>query len=124
MTTEEALAFTLNKVDELKELGIKVINKPCLSKDNPKTIKKYSNPENTKPNTWIHISFRTTDGKHLMAIHEAVNYLGMCGITFDTGGCNGQRDWALDWSFSYKEGSEDWIRRNARDDLEDTLTNE
>lgn len=124
MTTQEAFDFVMSKVDELKELGIKVVSKPCPSKNNPKTIAHYNTPENIKPDTWVHISFKTTDVKHLAEIHEVVNYLGMCGITFDTGGCNGQRDWKLDWSFNYKEGSEDWIKRNVRDDLEDMLNNE
>ena len=121
MTTQEAYDFTIDKVNELQKSGIKVETRSCNSKDNPETIAKYSSPENVAPEFWVHISFKTDNKPHLDQIHEAVNYLGMCGISFDTGGCCGQRDWELDWSFRYKEGDEDWEKRDTRDDVEDVL---
>lgn len=123
MTTQEALLFTLSKVDELRELGIEVINKPYSFKDNPETIVNYNKPENIKHNLWIQISFKTKNKIHFEKIREAMHYLRICGITFDTGGCNGQRDWELDWSFSYNPGEDNPERGFAQDAVEDILQN-
>ena len=123
MTPTEAYYFTMSKVDELKDSGIEVLIKPSNTKNNQEMIKKYNQPGRTPPELWNHISFKVSDKQQSKKIFDMANYLGLCGISFDTGGCIGQRDWELDWSFRFKKGEEDWDLRDARDEVEDMLNN-
>jgi len=120
MTTIGAYELTLDRVRELKEYGIKVKIRPCDSRDDKELIKEYSQPESIPPEKWVNVSFEISNIGEAMRIHEAANYLGMCGITFDSGGCSDHRDWELDWSFSYT-GKEDEGWREARDEVEDLI---
>ena len=124
MTTIEAYRFAMIKVNELKESGIQVIIKPSQSRDNKEIIKKYDKPDRISSELWNHITFENLNTIQAQKIMEIGNYLGMCGITFDTGGFIGHRDWEFDWSFSYKQGEENWQWRDAREDMEDMIINE
>lgn len=122
MTITEAHQFTMDKVIELENAGIKVNIKPSRGREIESTVKKYGdNPECVPINLWYHVTFVAENEAEKMKVHNAVNYLGMCGITFDTGGCCNQRDWELDWSFRYEKGEEDMERRDARDMVEDII---
>ena len=123
MTVIEAYNFTMQKVNELKDSGIEVIMKPTRSRDNPDTVAKYNKPDRIPPELWYHVTFKIIDANATQKVHEAVNYLGMCGIGFDTGGWKDGRDWELDWSFTYHKGEEDWVARDARDEVEDMINN-
>ena len=46
--------------------------------------------------------------------------MNLLGITFDTGGSKGLRDWELDWSFKYT-GEENYKMIQAREELEDDI---
>lgn len=123
MDITEAYYFTMDKVKELRDGGIDVLIKSSSSKNNPDTVKKYNRPDRISPDLWHHVSFQISDLEQYQKIHEAANYLGLCGIGFDTGcGC-GSSDWELDWSFRYKKGEEDWDWRDAREDVKDMAEN-
>lgn len=119
MTPTDAYYFAMTKVNELKEAGIEVVVKP--TKNNEDTIKKYNKSERIPPELWNHVTFKVSDDTQSQKVMEAANYLGMCGISFDSGGCSGCRDWELDWSFNYKKGEENWEWRGAREDVEDMI---
>ena len=120
MTTIEAYDLAIKKVKELKKNGIDFTSRASRSATDKKTIEKYSGPERISPEKWIHVTFKITNKWQALKIHEAANYLGMCGITFDTGGTVDQRDWELDWSFKYMK-KKDKDRREARETVEDIL---
>jgi len=106
MKTIEAFEFTLTKVWELKESGIEVKIKPLPAEK------------------WLHVTFYIKNSIEAKKVLEMAQYLAMCGICFDTGGCSGQRDWKLDWSFSYKKGEEDMDMIVAREQVEEMLLEE
>lgn len=123
MKTMEAYELTLEKLDELREKGIEISMKPSRSRNNEETIKKYSGKERIPSDKWFHVTFKVQEKDDSIIIHEMANYLGMCGISFDTGGCREYRDWELDWSFKYT-GKEDENWRNGREEVEDIINNE
>lgn len=118
----EAFYFTMQKVNELKENGIAVNVKPTKSKTNKELVKKYNKPDRIPVENWVNVSFKIENEEQVLKIYEAANYLGLCGIRFDTGGCSNCRDWELDWSFSYNEGEENWEWREARKEVEDMIS--
>jgi len=123
MKTIEAYEFTLKKIEELLSTGIEITKRKSKSINDQEVINKYSGSERIPPEKWLHISFKINDKFQSIKIHEAANYLGMCGIRFDTGGCSNCRDWELDWSFRYT-GKEDEDWRDARDEVENIISNE
>jgi hypothetical protein len=99
----EAYDLTL---ETIKSLGIPYTLKT------PKSLRSY--PEDQlPPNKWLHVTFEIRDESDSIAIHEAANYLGLCGITFDVGSGMFIRDWEIDWSFKVTGDTEKW-----RDDRE------
>lgn len=122
MTPTEAYEFAMESVDDLKKMhGIKVTIVPSKSKQNQETVSKYNLIDRIPPELWVRITFKFETNEQRIKIFEMGSYLGLCGISFDTGGCCNSRDWEFDWSFIYKEGDENWDKRNAREDLEDTI---
>lgn len=121
MTTNEAFELAIEKANELKENGIEVVFRPCNSEDNEEMIEKYNKPENIPPDKWVKVTFENIDKYQAEKIHDAANYLGMCGILFDSGGCSNSRDWELDWSFQYTGQEEPEERKQARDEVEDMI---
>ncbi len=121
ITPVDAYEFTMQKVNELKKDGIGVIITPCRLKTDKDTIEKYDKPDRIPPEKWVNVSFENLDKGQTIKIHETANYLMMCGITFDTGGAIDNRDWELDWSFSYIKGKEDWEQRDAVEDIINNL---
>lgn len=113
MTKTEAYELTLEKIAELKKAGVSVTTR------SPHLLKG-GTADDLPHEKWLHITFDVTDVAHLMKVNEAANYLGMCGIGFDTGGWQDYRDWELDWSFNYT-GKEDEQWRDAREEVEELL---
>lgn len=122
MNPLEAFYFTMQKVKELKESGITVSVNPTKSRTDKELAKKYDKPERISAEHWVNVSFKVENKEQALKIHETANYLGLCGIRFDTGGSSNCRDWELDWSFSYKKGEEDWEWRDAREEVEDMIS--
>jgi hypothetical protein len=127
MTANEAFEYALKEIDELrfeKSVSVKITpydfttdhGKEMLEKYSPKNI----SPENASPKKWCKIKFVTPNDEQISEIRELGNYLNLCGISFDSGGCAEGRDWELDWSFNYvaKDNQE---AREARDQLEDIM---
>ena len=126
MTTLEAFYFAMTKINELKEQGIKVEIIPytfCNEKHKNELLKEYSKKENIPHEKWCSITFTVKNKEEAEKIHEVGNYLGMCGITFDTGGMSNSRDWEFDWSFSYRKGSENWEWKEGRETVEEMIQN-
>jgi len=121
MTTEEAYELAIEKVNELKESGIDTEIIPSCQQNDLNTIKKYSKPENISPDKWINVSFHIEKEGDIDKVFDAGTYLSMCGISFDTGGCCGCRDWELDWSFSYNKNEEKMKWNETRADVEDMI---
>jgi hypothetical protein len=117
----DAYYFAMTKINELRKDGIEVAIKPTKSRNNKDVVRKYNRSDRIPPELWNHISFKISDTVQAQKIMKMANYLGMCGITYDTGGCAECRDWEFDWSFSYKEGEENWEWRNRREEVEDMI---
>ncbi len=126
MTSNEAHAFALNKVEELRKDGIEVtIKKYNLdSEHGRKTVQKYDGEINrAHPERWVNVKFEISNKIDAEKVQEAANYLGMCGMIFDVGGTSDFRDWELDWSFQYT-GKEDEEWREVREDVENMINDE
>lgn len=120
MTPIEAHEFTLQKIEELKSKGIEVTMRPSRSRNNPDTVAKYNRPERVPPDRWFHVTLFPKNTEDSRLIYEASNYLGLAGISFDTGAGCGGRDWELDWSFKYTV-KEDEKAREGREILNDLI---
>jgi hypothetical protein len=112
MDTLEAYNLTIDKIEELKREGINSTSVPSRSRGDRNLIKKYNSPKNVKPDKWFHVTFNINDEVQADKIFDAVKYLGLCGIQFDTGGYKNTRDWELDWSFEYTgKENEEWMQK-------------
>lgn len=120
MNLQEAYQLTIDKVLELQSNGIEVTIIKSNGASRPETVKKYSGPEYLPSDQWVHVTFKPINKEDVTLISTACDYLGMAGITFDTGGCCGSRDWELDWSFNHERG-EDVDRKQARAEVEDII---
>jgi hypothetical protein len=121
MTIIEAHEFAMQKVEELRAKGIEVTVKPSRSRNIESTLAKYGNrPDRVPPDRWFHVTFRAKDAEEARLVFEASNYLGLAGMSFDTGGGMGGRDWELDWSFKYTV-KEDEKAREGREIVNDLL---
>jgi len=122
MTLEEAYEIAKDKVQELKDSGITVIVAESKSRGNEKMTSKYSGPDHLPTSEWYHVTFINLDDEQAQQIFEVANYLGMCGIKFDTGGMVKMRDWEFDWSFKLIEDEDDlndWIE--GREKIEELI---
>ena len=113
MKTIEAYDLTLEKIKELKAEGILTIIKPYSPKESFDLAKMYNKKENIPPEKWIRVTFSSLSDVQAIKVRDAANYLGMCGIRFDSGGAvdraEWSRDWELDWSFTYTgNDNEQW----------------
>jgi len=122
MNTLEAYDFTLEKIKELETHEIKVHFKESNSRNSKDCIKKYSGSERISPDKWYHVEMSFDNEFQLNKMIEMQRYLSMCGISFDTGGMSGFRDWELDWSFKYTEGKENWTHIDQIDVMEDIIS--
>lgn len=120
MTPIEAYELTLEKVEELRKAGVEIKIAASNSRENARAEEKYDRPERIPVDKWVNVNLLETSVEHTKMIYDAANYLGMCGISFDTGGGCGGRDWDLDWSFKYT-GKEDVDARERRDKVEELL---
>lgn len=121
MTPIEAYYFTLEKVNELEESGISVAINSTSSKDDIALTEKFETPNNIPSKYWVNVSFEIENDDQAEKIHEAANYLGLCGIRFDMGGTENHRDWELDWSFYYQKGEENIEWNVARENVENMI---
>jgi|1_EtaG_2_1085319.scaffolds.fasta_scaffold02078_3 hypothetical protein len=120
MTTLQAFNLTLEKVEELKEKGVEVSIIASKGRTNKEMIERYNTSERVLPDLWVNVQFQVSEPWHVEKISESRNYLGMCGIQFDTGGWTDHRSWELDWSFSYT-GEENLQWQEANEEMEDDL---
>lgn len=117
---DEAYGRVMSTVDELRSFGLRTVVKPSRSCCNPEIVEKYKGPDRLTPNKWVHVSFFPDTDEQRTAIAEAARSLGWSGIFFDVGGCAGQRDWELDWSF-HCTGIPDGEKERDREDLESII---
>lgn len=102
MTINEAHDAALNAVIQLAREGIEVRIKPSNGRNISSTVEKYGNREDrVTPDKWFNVTFTVDTPDTANAVRD--KYISLCkkGITFDTGGCFGYRDWELDWSLEY-----------------------
>ena len=119
MNLDDAYEVAMAKVNEMRELGIQVSLEPSRSRKIQRTLDKYgTRQDRLPPEKWFHISFYPSNEGQTMALQNAKKYLAQCGISFDTGGSVGLRDWELDWSFQVGK-DEEWIDRD--ESVEDIL---
>lgn len=107
MNVIEAYELTLDKLEELKAKGFEVKMVQPKVAHNKETVEKYNRPDRLPPDMWLHVSIGIKSEKDQNDIFELKKYLAMAGISFDTGGWQGYRDWELDWSFTCKSGCND-----------------
>lgn len=115
-TPLEAYDFTLTKVWELKERGIDFVTKSLKSKN-----KNWDKETGIPPEKWICVTFKIKSKEQAEKVLEVANYLLLCGIQFDSGGCKECRDWELDWSFRFKKGEENFELAIIRGQVEDEI---
>jgi len=133
-TADEAFNYMLTVVNGLFESGIPVEISEWYKNPHPRgkesekhqreMIEKYNGPECASYKKWCNICFRPKTQEQADDVFQAQCSLGWLGITFDSGGGCGGRDWQTDWSFSYKQPSyddEDGDREEALEWLENTL---
>lgn len=120
MTTDEAFDYTMELVEELRGMGVKVEIKPSRSRTNAEVIAKYSGPERVKPERWVNVQFKAVTEEQANAIQERCRKLNWLGVVFDTGGGMKMRDWELDWSFRY-QGRPDAEREEVQGQVEDLI---
>jgi len=100
MNVTEAHKYTLEIIEELGQ-SIEVRRKPSNSRTSAHCIAKYSGPDRLPPNLWEHVTFIINNpATERASIAKAKQKLTWLGIRFDTGGCMGQHDWEIDWSFT------------------------
>lgn len=109
----EAYEFTLEKISELKDKGIEIEICLCPMKKEELRMFYKENPDIEKhglPSAlWKHVHFLNLQIGQAGEIAEMTKYLNLCGIQFDFGGIENNRDWALDWSFRYGKEDEQWV---------------
>lgn len=120
MTVIDAYNFTLEKVLELKGNGIDVTLTSTGSLFN-KVINETNHSVMIPIEKWVHVTFKIIFKEDALKIRKMADYLGLCGICFDVGGCSGYRDWELDWSFRYNKGDENWEWSKARERVEEII---
>ncbi len=102
---EKAYDYAMGVLEELKESGVKVemiVPRRVREGKYHDSVKKYHPPERLHVDKWRHVELFPTK-EQIDLVHDAVTKLFEFGITFDTGGgCDGGRDWEMDWSFRYK----------------------
>lgn len=103
MTPLEALDITMECVRDLQGEGIVIELRPYQD-PRPDTIAKFSGPERIPHDKWVTVRFAPNSQEQAEAIARAADGLGWRGISFDTGGGMGVRDWSLDWSFRVQDG--------------------
>jgi len=113
----EAYDMVLEKIEELREyIDIEVYRGPFATS----LLEKYGNT-GLPVDKWVRFDFKIENEIQLLKIKEAGDYLGEAGISFDTGGMIGSRDWEIDWSLSVdEERSQEWIetRESVEEELE------
>ncbi len=117
---EQAHRVTMSSVQRARDLGIRVDVKECNSRNNPELVARYNTPDRLLPDKWFHVIFHPVNQDQLNLIHTMTHELGSVGVMFDSGGCVGERDWELDWSF-HLGSPEDPERHNALVELEETI---
>ena len=117
MTPDEAYSLTLRYVAEICGLGVRAEIKRSKAQDKPEMVARYSGSDRVAPDKWINVSFYPETVALYEAIFERKRRLTGMGISFDTGGGIGVRDWELDWSFTC-QGVASPIMQNARIALE------
>lgn len=117
MNIEDAYILALEKVAKLESQGIEVLRRPSAGKHNENAL------GNIPRELWLIVTFKFATKKKAILISEALDYLGLIGISFDTSGCCGERDWSLDWSFNYQTvDTEGW--KEAREWMESEINSE
>ncbi len=103
---EKAYDYAMGVLEELKESGVRVkmiIPRSVKEGKYHGAVIKYSPPKCLPVEKWRHVELFPTK-EQVELVHDAVTKLFESGITFDTGsGCEGGRDWEMDWSFKYSK---------------------
>lgn len=98
---QEAKKITYAAIDRMREAGVKVEIVPSNSRDNAKTVEKYSAVGRLPASEWNHVTLYAETQEQRDLVFSEGRDLVRRGIVFDTGGFIGGcgRDWELDWSF-------------------------
>lgn len=121
MTLDQAFEHAMSAVLDLREEGIRVETKPSRSRNNPETVLKYK--DRLRVDLWNHVVFFPSSPEQSRMISQKAKELGWRGITFDVGGCCGQRDWEIDWSLRCTD-TPDGEREMQMDTLEEIIEDE
>ena len=121
-TSIEAFEFTKEKIKELlDEYGLKSVVRESALKNDPDTIRKYSDEAHVPSEYWEIVEIFPKTKFHKDEIFKLFRYLNMCGITFDKGySCdNNSVHFEIDWSFRFEKKSEDMEHLYSINWLED-----
>lgn len=118
----EAFEHVILVLKKLQEVGVQVTLKPSNSRESATAKEKYGNdPQRIPVDRWQHATLEAQSDEHRKQIFAEQHNLGVLGISFNTGGGAGYRDWELDWSFKYT-GVEDKSRAVAQEAVEEMIT--
>lgn len=99
----EALQYVSAVLDELRSGGVGVEVVPSKSREDKALVEKYADdPRRLASENWNHVTLKCESPEQLDLVREAQDKLLKLGISFDTGGMATERDWELDWSFTYE----------------------
>jgi hypothetical protein len=99
MNINEAYEYVIERVKDLQEKGIRV--EKLMHEPTEKHLKDFRGYE-LSPDKWCTITFYPKTEKELELVFDGGFSLVEKGISFDSGGGFGGRDWEIDWSFSCK----------------------
>lgn len=121
-TPIEAFEYTL---DIIKNIGIKTNVQTNLNcKQDDELIEKYTSKADSVPfQNWCRITFYPKNQNENELIYRKQLELLDLGISFDSGGGCGGRDWELDWSFSFNPNRNTTNKRH-RIEIVNKLQNE
>lgn len=127
-SADQAFDYMLGVVEKIKNKGISVTINQWYKEDEKSEhqdhcIKQYNGDECASYLKWCNICFTPKTKEECDLIFYTQKALGWLGISFDSGGGMGSRDWQTDWPFKYNP---DQIYNNENRDesldwLKDTL---
>jgi hypothetical protein len=113
MNVSEAYQKILDAAEELRDAGIGVTIAPSKSTTR-------NNVDPLPRDKWVIIIFKVKNKQEAVAVSKKADELGQAGITFDTSGTSGEREWEVDWSFNVRDVPDGgW--KTARGHVEDMI---
>lgn len=118
MDAATAYNTTLSEIYYLgTDCGIQMCTVEAVTKNDPDFIEDIDEKSNNlPPENWTIVEFFPETQKERNLIFKAEERLEQKGISFDTGGGQGLREWMIDYSFTFGNEESDLLRYGSHDD--------